>query len=116
MGDPEVHVVDDAREVVRGRPVLAEQRDPIEALAELGAGLAVTVLSLTLPDGPFLPSQAEPFEVAHDLPLPTWHVPLRIGVVDPQEHPVAQPAVGDRADDVTDAWGPGGARCEADSF
>ena len=99
--DAEVRVVDDAREVVGRGAVLAEQRDPVEALAELGARLAVAVLPLALPDGPVLPGEPEPLQVADDLLLPARHVPLRVGVVDPQQHPVAEAAVGDRTEGVS---------------
>jgi len=88
MRDPEVRVVDDAREVIRRSSVLAQQRDPVEALAELCARFAVAVLSLALPYRPVFPLEAEPLKVADDLLLPAGHVPLWVGVVDPQEHPV----------------------------
>src|SRR5207244_1257526 len=100
--DPEVDVVDDAREVICGTAVLADQRDPVEALAELAAGFPVTVLPLALASRPFCPAEAEPLEVADDLPLPAGHVPPGVGVVDPQKHPVAEPTVGDCAESVTD--------------
>ena len=116
VGDPEIGVVDDAREVVRRGTVLSEQRDPVEAVAELGARLAIPILPLALPDRPVLPGEAEPLEIADDLLLAAGHVPLRVGVVDPQQHPVADPAVGDGAECVTDVQGAGRARCEANSL
>src|SRR5262249_59345732 len=39
--DAEVDVVDDAREVVRRRPVVAHERDAVEAIAELRGRLEV---------------------------------------------------------------------------
>jgi A/G-specific adenine glycosylase len=114
--DAEVRVVDDAREMVCRGAILSEQRDPVEALTELCARLAVTVLPLALPDRPFFPREAEPFEVANDLLLPAGHVPLRVGVVDPQEHPVPEAAVGDRTEGVSHVQGARGAGCETDSL
>ena len=114
--DPEVCIVDDARKMIGRGAVLSDQRDPVEAIAELGAGLAVAVLPLALADRPLLPRQTEPLEVADDLLLPARHVSLRICVVDPQEHPVPEPAVGDGAEGVTDVQGSGRARCETDSL
>ena len=100
--DAEVDVVHDAREVIGGGSVFAEERDPVEALAELGSGLAVARLPLALAHRPIVPREPEPLKVADDLLLPARHVPLRIGVVDPEQHPVAEAAVGDGAEGVTD--------------
>ena len=54
--------------------------------------------------------------LAADLGLYSNGVPLRVGVVDPQEHPVPERAVGDGAEGVTDVQGAGRARCEANSL
>jgi len=59
--------------------VIPSKRSP-----RLGARLAVTILPLALPDGPVVPREPEPFQVADDLLLPAGHVPLWVGVVDPQ--------------------------------
>src|SRR5215204_1202921 len=114
--DPEVRVVDDAREVIGRGAVFAEQRDAVEPLAELRSGLPVAVLPLALPHGPFVPREAEPLEVADDLLLTAGHVALGIRVVDPQQHPVPQTAVCDRAEGVTYVQGARRARREADSL
>ena len=59
--DSELGVVDDAREVVRGRPVLTEERRPAEAVAAepLDRG-AVLLLPLALADRALVPGDAEP--------------------------------------------------------
>ena len=114
--DAEVRVVDDAREVVGRGAVLAQQRDSVEALAQLRAGLAVALLPLALADRAVLPGEPEPLEVADDLLFSARHVSLRIGVVDPEQHPVAETAVGDGAEGVTDVQGAGRTGCEADSL
>ena len=100
--DPEVRVVDDAREVISSAPVFSKQRGPFEALAELGAGLAVAVLPLALPYRPLVPFHPEPFEVAQDRRLAARHVARLIGVVDPQQHPVTERAIRDGAQGVAD--------------
>ena len=88
--DPEVDVVDDARKVVGRGPVLAQERDAVEAVAERRRCLAVALGSLALPHRPLVPREAEPVEVAEDLLLAAGHVPRGVGVVDPQQHPVPQ--------------------------
>ena len=112
----EVRVVDDAGEVIRRTAVLAQQRDSVETLAQLRAGLAVTLLSLALANRALLPGEPEPLEVSDDLLFSAGHVSLRIGVVDPEQHPVAEAAVGDGAEGVTDVQGAGRTGCEADSL
>src|SRR6185312_756364 len=116
VGDAEVRIVDNAREVVRRGAVLAEQRDSVEALAQLGAGLAVALLPLALADRAVLPGEAQPLEVSDDLLFSARHVSLRIGVVDPEQHPVAEATVGHGAECVTDVQGAGRTGCEADSL
>jgi hypothetical protein len=90
MRDPELEVVDDARQVVRSRPVGPEQRDPAEALAAQAlGGLAVRVLTLALAHRPLVPRDPEPLEVADERLLPAGHVSRRVRVVDPEQHPVS---------------------------
>src|SRR5690349_7102033 len=100
--DPEVDVVDDAREVICRAAVGPKQSDPVEALAELRAGFAVAAGTFALPYRPLVPLEPQPLEVPDDLLLPARNVPRRIGVVDPQQHPVAQRAVRDGAESVPD--------------
>src|SRR6266545_2100995 len=108
-------VVDDARQVVRRRPVLAEEGDPVEAVSERRCCLAVAFLALALPHGPFVPGQPQPPEVVNDLLLPARDVPRRVGVVDAKQHPVAQPAVRDGTQGVPDMERAGWAGCETNS-
>ena len=77
------------------------------------AGLAVALLPLALAHRALVPLEPEPLEVAEDLLLPARHVARRIGVVDPQQHPVAEAAVGDRAERVADVERARRARSEA---
>jgi A/G-specific adenine glycosylase len=112
----EVGVVDDAGEVVRGRAVLPQQCDSVEPVAESRRGLSVALLPIALSHRPFVPVEAEPLEVADDLVLAAGDVSLRIGVVDPEEHPVAERAVGDRAEGVPDVERSRWAWSEADSL
>ena len=115
--DPELDVVDDAGEVVRRRAVLAQEGDLAEALTAQPLGrLAIDVLALALADGAFVPVHAEPLEIAPDLVLAAGNVARCIGVVDAQEHPVAEIPVGDCAERVPDVEGARGARCEADAL
>src|SRR6266545_1981281 len=71
--------------------------------------------TLALPDRAFFPRQPQPLEIADDLLLTAWNVPLRIRVVDPEQHPVAQPSVRDGAERVPDVKRAGGAGSEADA-
>src|SRR4051795_6863234 len=76
--DAEVGVVDHARKVIRRAAVLAQERDAVEALAERGARLAVATLPLALPNGPFVPLEAQPAQVFHQLFLTARNVPRRV--------------------------------------
>ena len=100
--DPEVDVVHHAREVVGRRAVLAHERDAVEALAELRARLEVPLAPLALAHRAFVPLEPEPLEVAQQLLLAAGDVAGRVGVVDPQQQPVAERTVGDRAEGVAD--------------
>ena len=71
--------------------------------------------AIALPDRPVVPDDPEPLEVRHELLLPARHVPGRIGVVDPQQHPVAAPPVGDGREGAADVQRAGRARGEADA-
>jgi A/G-specific adenine glycosylase len=113
--DPEVDVVDDARKVVCGRAVLAQERDPVEAVSDALGRLAVARAALALPDGPLVPLDLEPAEVVEDRLLAARKVPSGVGVVDPQQHPVAEGAVRHRAKGVADVKRARGARGEAHS-
>ena len=73
--DPEVDVVDDAREVVRRPPVLTDERDPVEALAQSLRGLEIAIDAVALPGRSVVPDDAEPFEIGDELLLPALHVP-----------------------------------------
>jgi A/G-specific adenine glycosylase len=112
--DPEVRVVDDAGQVVGGSAVFPEQGDAVEALAERSTGLAVAILALGLSYRPFVPLKPEPVEIADDLLLAAGNVSLRIGVVDPKQHPVAECAIGDGAEGVPDVKGASRAWSETD--
>ena len=115
--DPELGVVDDAREVVRGRSVLAEDRRPAEAVAAKALrGGAVELLPLALAERALVPGDVEPREVAEDRLLPTRDVARRVGVVDPQEEVIALSAVDDRAERVADMERTGRAGSEADTL
>ena len=88
--DPQLGVVDDAREVVGRRPVLAEQSRPSEAVvAEPLYCRAVELLPLALTDRVLVPGDAEPLEVTKDRLLPADDVARRVGVVDAQKEVVA---------------------------
>ncbi len=100
--DPEVGVVDDARQVVGGGAVVAEEHHALEPLRQPGRRLAVAVEPLALPDRPFVPFDPEPAEVVEDRLFAAGQVPCRIGVVDPQQHRPAEVAVRDRAESVAD--------------
>ena len=63
-----------------------------------------------------VPLHAEPLEVADDRLLAAGHVPGRIGVVDPQQQPVAERAVRDGAERVPDVERAGRAGREANAF
>jgi len=112
--DAEVGVVDNAREVIRRGAVLAQERDPVEAIRpDLLRRLAVPVESLALPYRPFVPRDSEPVEVAENRLLAPLDVPRRIGVVDSEQHPVARAPVDDRAERVANVERARRARSEA---
>ena len=102
--DREVHVVDDAREVVGRRAVLSHERDPVETVAEQLCRLEVPLAPVALPHRPLLPRGAEPLEVADELLLPAGQVATRVGVVDPEQEPVTQPPVRDRGQGALPRW------------
>ena len=102
VGDPEVDVVHHARKVIGRRAVLADERDSVEAVAERRRGLEVALAPLALAHRALVPGNAEPLEVAEQLLLAAGDVARRVGVVYPQQHPVAEGAVGDRAERVAD--------------
>ena len=114
VGDPEVGIVDDAGEVIRGRTVLPDQRDPIEALAERGARFPIALLPRALTHRPFVPLEPEPLEVADELLLAPGDVSLWVGVVDTKQHPVSERAVRDGAQRVADVEGAGRAWSKTD--
>src|SRR5204862_7597253 len=112
--DPEVDVVDNARQVVGGGAVLAQQSDSVEAIAEASTGFRVAPGALALADGAFVPLDAGPGEVGDDRVLAAGHVAFGVGVIDPEQQPVAKSAVGNRTEGVADVQGAGRTRCEAD--
>ena len=109
-------VVDHGGEMVGRGPVRPQQRDPAEPVAAepLHRG-AVLILALALPHRPFVPGDAQPFEVADDLTLAVLDGARWIGVVDPQQEPVAERAVGRGGQRVADVKRARGARCEANA-
>ena len=112
VGDPEVHVVHDAGQVVGRRAVLADERDPVEALAERGRGLEVALAPLALAHRAIVPRDPKPLEVPKQFLLTAGDVARRVGVVDPQQQPVAEGAVGNCAERVTHVQRPGRAWSE----
>ena len=115
VSDPEVDVIYDAGQVVGRRPVLAQQRDAVEALAEPLCRLDVPRAALALTHRPLVPREPEPLEVAQQILLPARHVAGRVGVVDPEQQPVAERAVGDGAERVAHVQRAGRARGEPDA-
>src|ERR1044071_530690 len=117
MCDPEVGVVDDAREMERGRPVVAPHHHALEALGQPGPArrFEVTLCPRALAHRPLLPLDAEPPHVLDDRLLPTRHVARRIRVVDAKQQPVAEAAVRDRAQRIPDVERSRRARREADA-
>ncbi len=114
--DPEVQIVDDTREMERRRPIVAPEHHALEALGQsrLLGRADVALGARALPDRPLLPADPEPAQVVEHTCFAAGDVALRIGVVDPQQQPVAEIPVGDRAEGVSDVEGAGRARCEAD--
>ena len=102
VGDAEVDVVDHGGELIGGTSVGAEERDSVEAVAELGARLPVALRALALAHRALVPLEPEPLQVPDDLLLAPREVPSRIRVVDAEQHPVAQLPVCDGAEGVPD--------------
>lgn len=116
VGDAELDVVDHAREVIRRGAVGTEQLDAVEALdAEPGGRRAVPVLPLALTDRPFVPADPDPAQVADHGLLAAGHVSRRIRVVDAEEEALAEAAVRDGAQRVSEVERPRGRRREADA-
>jgi len=114
--DPEVAVVDDRGEVVGGRAVVTPEHHSFEALRQRRAGLAVPRRAFARPNRPLVPFEPEPREVTEDRLFPTGNVASRVRVVDPQQHPVAEGAIRQRAERVADVQRARRARREADSL
>ena len=113
--DPEVDVVDHSRKLIRRGAVVAQERDPVEPRAEFLPRFAVEVVSLALARRPLVRLDPEPLEVLEDRVFPARHVPRGIGVVDPQQHPVADSAVCNRAQRVADVQRARGTGRKADA-
>jgi hypothetical protein len=62
----------------------------------------VALRALALAHGTLVPLEPQPLEIADDLLLPTGDVAGGVGVVDSQQHPVAETPVGDGAESVAD--------------
>ena len=114
--DPEVGVVDDAREVERRRLVVPPEHHALEALRQPGGPRRLEMASRAraLPHRSLVPGDPEPGQVAEHALLAAGHVPRRVGVVDAQQQPVAEPAVRDRAERVADVQRARRARREPD--
>ena len=114
--DLEVHVVDDARQVERRRAVVAPEHHSLEALRQSGlpGGGEVALSPRALADGAVVPRHTEPAQVVEHALLPARDIPPGIGVVDPQQQPVAEIPVGNGAERVPDVQRAGRAGCEAD--
>ena len=116
MGDAEIAVVDHAGELVGGGAVLAYERDALEPRhPELVRRFTVSLTTLRLANRPLVPLHAQPLQVAENRLLAARHVPGRVCVVDPQQQPVAEAAVGEGRQRVPDVQRPGRARCEANA-
>src|SRR3954452_16976145 len=116
VGDPEVDVVDDTRQVVRRRSVLPQKRRAIEAVGpDLLGRLAIAPLPPALADWALLPVDPEPAEVLEDRRLAPRDVAGGIRVVDPEQHPVPGAPIDDRAQGIANVKGAGGAGCETDA-
>ena len=116
--DPEVDVVDDAREM-KGRRAVARARAarpgrPARRPAACAASRWRSARSLcrTGPSSQATPSQRE---IGDDRLLAARNVPRRVGVVDPQQQVVAEAAVGDGAQRVADVERSGRAGREPDA-
>ena len=111
--DPEVDVVDDAREVIRRGSVLAQQRDPVEAVAELRRrprGSAPAARS----GGPALRPTTSPSHSGRRMSSSSPPGTFRCGSVSSIRSSIQSPSppVGDSAERVPDMQGTGRARCE----
>ncbi len=117
VGDAEVAVVDHAGELVGGGAVVADERDAVEPRhPELLRRCTVSLATLRLAHRPLVPLHAQPLQVVENRLLAARHVPGRVGVVDPQQQPVAEAAVGDRRQRVPDVQRAGRARREANAL
>jgi hypothetical protein len=132
VGDLELEVVDNRRELVRSRAVRPEESravapEPDRSLVLLRRftgreralrGFPVERAALALTDWAFVDDDAEPLEIADDRLLSTRDAPLRVGVVDPQdEHAaalVSETPVGDRCQRIPKVERARRARREAD--
>ena len=112
--DAEVDVVDDGREMERRRAVVAPEHHAVEPLRQrrLLRRRQMALGALALPHRPLVPLDAEPAQVLDDRLLSARDVARGIGVVDPQQEPVAEAAVRDGAQRVADVERPGRARSE----
>ena len=120
--DLEVGVVDDAREVVCRTAVGPKQGQPAEAERALGVldpdarrRLAVPLHPSALTHRPLVPADPEPFEVGDDPLLRSRHLALDVRVVDPQQEPVAAPAIRDGRERTAEMKRAGRAGGEASS-
>src|SRR5207244_12137398 len=111
---PEAGAVGDAGTFGRGAAAATVRGYPVEPFPQVGPRLAVALLPLALSHWALVPLEAQPLQVADDLLLASWEVPLGIRVVDPQQHPVAEAAVRDGAERVPDVKRTGRARGETD--
>jgi hypothetical protein len=85
VGNPEIDVVDDAREVIRGPSIRAEKRDPAEpdsafvvVRADFPRGLRVPVGPLALAKRTFVVAHAQPRKILDDRRLRSRHDAVRI--------------------------------------
>src|SRR5438034_8361365 len=102
MRDPEVDVVDDARELIGGAAVGPQELNALEALRQAGGGLAVAGATVALAHRSLVPVDPEPAEIVEDRLLAPLDVASRVGVVDPQQEGAAEVAVDDRAERIAD--------------
>ena len=96
VSDLEVMIVDHAREVIGRAPVRPEERRAPEAeravriqLPRHGRGLAVPVRTFALANRSVVPGDSDPVEVGEDLLDGALDLPGAVGVVDPEQEPVA---------------------------
>ena len=100
-----------------GDAVVAPEHHALEALRQPGGvrRLEVALRAIALADRALVPLDPEPAQVVEDRLLAPGQVPGEVGVVDAQQHPVAEPPVRDRAERVADVQRAGRARREADA-